>query len=140
MPDRAREVKKTSRYKGDHYIATPHTTHTTRRILRIEKPIAVTVKDGKYALEQSKDKPNNRVVEQMNESPLETKERQNSDIRITMHKQIFDELYQKYIDLKLHIRKQSILKDMLSLFSNEEQARSFVDEQWKRKRRNLYVR
>ncbi len=64
----------------------------------------------------------------------------NNDVCITTHKQIFDELYQKYIDLKPHIRKQTILKDMLPLFSNEETAKSFVDEQWKRKRRNLYVR
>ncbi len=123
------------RKEGDHYIATPHTTNTKKRTVRQEKMIAVTLNDGKFALEQPKVKTSNQVAEQTDNSLMEAKER-----RITTHKQIFDELYQKYIDLKPHIRKQTILKDMLSLFSSEEQAKAFVDEQWKRKRRNLYVR
>lgn len=124
------------RKEGDHYIATPHTTNTKKRTVRQEKPIVVTLNDGKYALGQPKDNPNDRLIEPTDKSLTKP----NNDVHITTHKQIFDELYQKCIDLKPHIRKQTILKDMSSLFSNEEHAKSFVDEQWKRKRRNLYVR
>ncbi len=124
------------RKEGDHYIATPHTTNTKKRTVRQEKSIAVTVNDGKYALEQVQNKPNDRVVDTADKSLTKP----NNDVCITTHKHIFDELYQKYIDLKPHIRKQTILNDMLSLFTNEETAKLFVDEQWKRKRRNLYVR
>lgn len=160
MPYRAKKVRKTNnRYKGDqlgkidedgiaqwypkckvrkegdHYIATPHTTNTKKRTARQEKLIAVTLNDGQFTLEKPQNKPYKEFAEPTDKSLTEAKER-----RITTHKQIFDELYQKYIDLKPHIRKQTILKDTLPLFSSEEKAKLFVDEQGKRKRRNLYVR
>ncbi len=124
------------RKEGDVYIATPHTTNTKKRTVRREKTIAVTVNDGKYALEQPQDKSNKEVVEQENKSITKP----NNDIHITTHKQIFDELYEKYFKLLPHIRKQTILQNMLPLFTSEEKVKYFIDEQWKRKRRNLYVR
>lgn len=133
------------RKQGDLYIATPHTTNTSRRTVRKQKPIVVSAKDGKLTLEKSQDKPlpeetaaTEQVPEQTDKSPPKPKEQ--SDVRVTTHKQIFDELYDKYSDLYPHIRKQSILKDMLSLFPCEADAVYYVDEQWRRKSRNLYVR
>ncbi len=160
MPYKAKEVRKTSRYKGDRlgridedgiaqwypkckvrkegnvYIATPHTTNTKKRTVRKEKSIAVTVNDGKYTLEQSKDKQPDRIVEPTDKSLTKP----NNDVCITTHKQIFDELYDKHYKLKPHIRKQTILESMLLLFSSKERAECFVNEQWKRKRRNAYTR
>lgn len=124
------------RKEGDVYIATPHTTNTKKRTVRKQKRIAVSVKDGKYALENSQDK----LTAQANKSPQELNEQLNNDVRITTLKDIFDELYDKYSNLLPHIRKQIILLDMLPLFKSEEKAKYFVDEQWKRKRRNLYTR
>lgn len=45
------------RKEGDYYIATPHTTNPTKRTVRKPKEIAVSLKDGKYALEKPQDKP-----------------------------------------------------------------------------------
>ena len=63
-----------------------------------------------------------------------------SIVRITTLKQIFDELYDKYYKQYPNVRKQSILKDMLPLFSSKEDALYFVDEQFRRKWRNAYTR
>ncbi len=124
------------RKEGNVYIATPHTTNTKKRTVRKEKPIAVTVNDGKYTLEQPKDKKPDTIVEPTDKSLTKP----NNDVCITTHKQIFDELYDKHYKLKPHIRKQTILESMLLLFSSKERAECFVNEQWKRKRRNAYTR
>lgn len=141
------------RKEGDVYIATPHTTNPTKRTVRKQKEIAVSVKDGKYALEE---KPientavndgiqpvtvdGGQVAEQADKSPPAAKEQPKTDVRITTLKDIFDELYDKYYKQYPNIRKQSILKDMLPLFPTEEDAAYFVDEQCRRKWRNAYTR
>ncbi len=130
------------------YIATPHTTNPTKRTVRKPKEIAVSVKDGKYALEE---KPQNKPLEaestaveqsteQADKSPPTAKEQPNTDVRTTTLKDIFDELYDKYYKQYPNVRKQSILKDMLPLFPTEEDAAYFVDEQCRRKWRNAYTR
>ena len=128
-------------------IATPHTTNPTRRTIRKPKEIAVSIKDGKYALEKPQDKPLNdshtqdeQSIEPTDKSLSKAKEQSNNGVRITTRKQIFDELYDKYYKQKPHIRKQSILKDMLPLFLNKNDAVYFVDEHWRRKKRNAYTR
>ena len=135
------------RKEGDVYIATPHTTNPTKRTVRKQKEIAVSVKDGKYALEKPQDKPLNdnvaqaeQTTEPTDKSPSAAKEKPNSDVRITTLKQIFDDLYDKYYKQYPNVRKQSILKDMLPLFPTEEDAAYFVDEQCRRKWRNVYTR
>lgn len=135
------------RKEGDVYIATPHTTNPTRRTVRKQKEIAVSVKDGKYALENPSDKPSNdsfvqseQSTEQTDKSLPKPKETPKTDVRTTTLKQIFDELYNKYFNQFPHIRKQSILKDMLPLFPTETDATYFVDEHCRRKWRNAYTR
>lgn len=99
------------RKEGDHYIATPHTTNPTRRTIRKPKEIAVSIKDGKYALEKPQDKPLNdshtqdeQSIEPTDKSLSKAKEQSNNGVRITTRKQIFDELYDKYYKQKPHIR------------------------------------
>lgn len=151
------------RKAGDVYIATPHTTNPTKRTVRKPKEIAVSVTDGKYALEKPQDKPLNdsftqaentavndgiepaiiggeQSTEQADKSSQKAKEQYKTDVRITTLKDIFDELYDKYYKQYPNIRKQSILKDMLPLFPTEEDAVYFVDEQCRRKWRNAYTR
>lgn len=141
------------RREGDVYIATPHTTNPTRRTMRKQPEITVSVKDGKYALEE---KPientavndgiepvtidGGQVTEPTEKSPSAAKEQPKTDVRITTLKDIFDELYDKYYKQYPNVRKQSILKDMLPLFLSEEDATYFVDEQCRRKWRNAYTR
>ncbi|WP_251548723.1 rolling circle replication-associated protein [Pumilibacter intestinalis] len=129
------------RKEGDHYIATPHTTNPTRRTVRKQKEIAVSVKDGKYALEE-KPIENAAVKDGVKYATVESgqTDEPNSSVHVTTLKQIFDELYDKYYKQYPNVRKQSILKDMLPLFSSKEDALYFVDEQFRRKWRNAYTR
>lgn len=135
------------RKEGNVYIATPHTTNPAKRTKREEEKIAVTVKDGKYVLEKPQDKPldesntvDGQVVEQADKSPPEPKEQHTGEVQELTRKQIFNNLFNKYSNLLPHIRKQTILQDMLPLFETKEDAEYFVWEQWRRKRRNIYVR
>lgn len=130
------------RKEGNLYIATPHTTNTSMRTVNKPKEITVSVKDGKYALEQPRDKPLKAEYEQVAEpsdKSLPAAKKQ-ADVQVTTLKQIFDELFDRYYKLKPYLRKQQILQDMLPLFENIEDAENFVDGQWKRKRRNAYTR
>ena len=131
----------------------PRRIRPTRRTVRKQKEIVVSVKDGKYALEEKPIenavvndgvKPTTlyigQVTEPMDKSPQKAKEQPNSDVRMTTLKQIFDELYDKYYKQYPNVRKQSILKDMLPLFPSEEDATYFLDEHCRRKWRNAYTR
>ncbi len=125
------------RKEGDVYIATPHTTNPTLRKKRKEKPISVSVKDGEYTLKNPDDR---QVIEQTEESPSMAKETPKNEVLLTTHKEIFDELYDKYGELKPHLHKRTIYKAMLPLFKDEQTAKYFTDEHWRRKRRNNYVK
>ncbi len=128
------------RKEGDVYIATPHTTNPTLRRKRKEKPISVSVKDGEYTLKNPDD---GQVVEQTEESPSmakQTLKNEQAEVLLTTHKEIFDELYDKHSDLKPHLHKRAIYKAMLPLFKDEQTAKYFTDEHWRRKRRNNYTR
>ena len=128
------------RKEGNVYIATPHTTNLTRRTVRKQQAITVSVTDGKYALEKPSDKPlNNNVIQAERSAEQTDKSPPKTDVRSTTLKQIFDELYDKYYKQYPYIRKQSILKDILPLFPSEEDAAYFVDEQCGRKWRNAYT-
>ncbi len=128
------------RKEGDYYIATPHTTNPTLRRKRKEKPISVSVKDGEYTLENYED---GQVSEQTKESPSmakQTPKNEQRNVVMTTHKEIFDELHNKYSDLKPPKRKRAIYDAMLPLFKNVDEAKLFVDEHWRRKGRNYYTR
>lgn len=128
------------RKEGDVYIATPHTTNPARRSVRPQKTVSVSVKDGKYALEKPKNEEVGQVVGLADKNPPRVKKDPKTDVRITTFKQIFNELYDKYSNQLPHFRKQSVLKDMLPLFPTKSDAIYFVDEHWRRKRRNAYTR
>lgn len=150
------------RREGDVYIATPHTTNPTRRTVRKQPEITVSVTGGKYALKKPANgngmqaeqvenaavndcvKPitvdDEQSTEQTDKSTSKLNQQPKTDVRITTLKQIFDELYDKYYKQYPNIRKQSILKDMLSLFPSEEDAAYFVDEHCRRKWRNANTR
>ncbi len=70
----------------------------------------------------------------------ETPKNERVNVVTTTHKEIFDELHDKYSDLKPHKRKRAIYDAMLPLFKNAEEAKLFVDEHWRRKGRNYYTR
>ncbi len=139
------------RYDGGHYVATPHTTNPVRRRKRVEKTITVSVQDGKFALEQPSSeaeklpvKPNQMTIEEAIEAHEESSPERSDEpkkvIRRMTRKQIFDELYDKYLPLKPKARKQAILNDMRPLFETEDALKYFVEENCARRWRNLVVR
>ena len=146
------------RKEGNVYIATPHTTNPCQRSVRKQQQIAVSVHEDQYRLEQAPhahpfpDKTTDyssepaalgQDVESLDKGPHNGKEEQKDDsdqIRLTTHKQVFDELYHKFSDLKPHEQKQAIFEAILPLFQSELTAQYFVQEHWRRKRRNLEVR
>lgn len=122
------------RFDGSHYIATPHTTNPVKRTKRNNESILVTVNNGRYELE-SKPK---EVIETVNE----IKEQSNNEpkTKSMTRKQIFDELYDKYLYMKPKERKQAIYADMKSLFKNEKDLETFIEDNSSRRWRNLIVR
>ena len=110
------------RKEGEVYVATPHTTNPCRRTVRKPKAVAVSVEDGKYKLADA------------------DKSRTSADTFLTTRKEVFDELYDKYSGLKPHERKQAVGEDISGLFPDGDDAKYFVDANWRRKRRNLYSR
>lgn len=58
----------------------------------------------------------------------------------TTHKEIFDELYDKYIDMKPKARKWTIYEDMKQLFDNDADLCIFIKNNCFRRWRNVVVR
>ena len=137
------------RYDGSCYIATPHTTIPARRRKRVEETIAISVQeDGRYELA---DKPIGEPVEReelaveevaevQEKSPSECSDEPKKDIRRMTRKEIFDELYDKYLSLKPKARQKAILADMRPLFEKDADLRAFVEDNCLRRWRNIVVR
>lgn len=147
-------------YDGSNYIAIPHTTNPTRRKKRKQELITVSEEDGKLKLDKSPivkpaviDDDDDETIQKVQltveeiiaerkkqeDRERETK-RESVNRRVTTRKQIFEELYSKYINLSKAERKAAILKDMLPLFKNAEAAELFVKDNLDRKHRNVIVR
>lgn len=139
------------RFDGSFYIATPHTTNPAKRKKRKEEVITVSEQDGKLKLEKSlpcndkiKPKPPEQVtleevVEAQQKSPPDSSDEPKNVRRMT-RKQIFDELYDKYLSLKPKEREKAITDDMRPLFKTEEALQSFIEENCHRRWRNVVVR
>ena len=148
---------------GNHFIGIPHTTRPKKdRIERKEDKITVVEndstnrEDGKtqFELVESSDNDpfsleNDDIVqtsEYSNEEPnlasieAETQEKSQKKVKRTTRKEIFEELYVKYSNLKKKTKKQKILEEMKPLFKFDEMAEKYVEEQFERKERNLICR
>lgn len=147
-------------FDGSHYIAIPHTTNKTRRRKPHHKEIVVRQKDGKYELVKT---PRIELEEIFEKSPWDDEisaaievvepsknEAQNANDAVicgnqppkrkTTRKQIFEELYQKYLNLKKSEKLAAIYRDMRPLFKTDVGAESFVNSNYDRKCRNLIAR
>ena len=61
-------------------------------------------------------------------------------VRTLTKKELFEELYTKYIDLKRNERKNKIIYEMLPYFKDKESCEVFVFNNFERKQRNLICR
>ena len=135
-------------FDGSHYIAIPRTTRPTKKRPKLpEETITVAideVKDSELSepLISSEIEENfsfEEVSEIVEETPISAEKRPKRTKQITK-KELFNELYAKYIDLKKKERKKMILKDMREYFDDYEKCEAFVNVNFDRKQRNLICR
>jgi len=145
------------RFDGSFYIATPHTTNPARRRKRKEEIITVYEQDGKLKLEQPppvlelgddcENEPVSpeqvtveEVIDENDKSPPDVTDKPKTNIKHTTRKQVFDDLYDKYLYLKPKERKKAVTDDMRPLFKTETALQSFIDENCQRRWRNIVER
>ena len=141
-------------FDGSHYIGIPHTTRPSRRRPKPpEEEIVVTEKGAELSTEKEKNiraeasAPSNDdapiALEKNTESSESESEPQTEPqpkVRTMTRKELFDELYQKYLNKPRRIKLELIAKEMLSYFKTEELSRIYVNENIERKLRNLIAR
>lgn len=137
-------------FDGSHYIAIPHTKRKTRyRSKRIEEQIIVVQETEGSAAEKATEplipcvSDETKENEQADETQEQSRRAAAEPIKktyTTTRKEIFEELYKKYIMMKKRERKERIITDMLQYFDTAEDAKNYVDIGFERKQRNLICR
>lgn len=135
-------------FDGSHYIAIPHTENPTKpRKKPIEEEITIFKEsEENEGSEANTPEPSNSFENEITESAeqvIENVENEPSEPqiqRIITKKELFEELYQKYIDLKQKDRKKKIIEEMLPHFDKQEHCESYVQIHMDRKQRNLICR
>lgn len=141
-------------FDGSHYIGIPHTTRPSRRREKPpEEEIVVTDNETEQTFETElnitieESAPSNDdapIVRAENEEPSESECEQQTEpqpkVRTMTRKELFEELYQKYLNKPRRIKLELIAKEMLPYFKTEELSRIYVNENIERKLRNLIAR
>jgi hypothetical protein len=154
-------------FDGSHYVAIPHTTNPTKRRRKYREEV-ITVADDKEDGVPSKgegtpilrDEDESKrlfekygLIEMSAEDaagcPFTIKEFTTTPNNIPQvtpkgrkmtRRQLFDELYAKYITLKKNEQKNNIIKEMRPYFKSDEGVKNFVTSQYERKERNNIAR
>ncbi len=141
-------------FDGSHYIGIPHTTRPSRRrskppeeeIVVTEKEIEPTTETEENVKAEESAPPNDDApivlaenIESL-ESESEPQPEQQPKVRTMTRKELFDELYQKYLNKPRRVKLELIAKEMLPYFKTEELSRIYVNENIERKLRNLIAR
>ena len=133
-------------FDGSHYIAIPHTERPSKkRPIKIEERITVIqdeVQDSTENVESSISLENTSNTDEKEdvETITEISANKPKTVRQMTKKELFNELYSKYIDNKKTERKKLIIRDMLPYFSNVKFCEDFVNTNFERKQRNLICR
>lgn len=136
-------------FDGSHYIAIPHTERPVKKRPKQPEEIITVVEEetSKKDLEDSNLEPsvsscNNEILETKSEieSMEKVAEEKPKKERKLTRKELFDELYLKYINDSKRERKKKIIADMLPYFSKAEYCEDFVEMNMQRKLRNLIAR
>ena len=138
-------------YDGSHYIAIPHTERPKRyrpkpveeeitvvettdegsETVKATEPLISVVSDDKDEAEEVIADGNNGAEKAVTASKIERK---------MTRKELFDELYKKYLDLPKKERHYKIMEGMEAYFDTVEQLKWYVDLGFERKYRNLVAR
>lgn len=141
-------------FDGSHYIGIPHTTRPSRRRSKPpEEEILVTDNETEQTAETEvnitieESAPSNDdapIVRAENEEPFESESEPQAEpqpkVRTMTRKELFEELYQKYLNKPRRIKLELIAKEMLPYFKTEELPKIYVNENIERKLRNLIAR
>lgn len=137
-------------FDGSHYIAIPHTTRPSKkRYIKPEETITVIENEETNEGSSIELEPYVSLEENINNSEnlidLIEKDEQKTEnkpkkVKTTTKKELFDELYSKYIDKPKRKRKTQIIQDMLPHFQDKESCFNYVQSQMERKQRNLICR
>ena len=141
-------------FDGSHYIGIPHTTRPSRRRSKPpEEEIVVTDNETEQTAETEvnitieESAPSNDdapIVRAENEEPFESESEPQAEpqpkVRTMTRKELFEELYQKYLNKPRRIKLELIAKEMLPYFKTEELSKIYVNENIERKLRNLIAR
>ena len=136
-------------FDGSHYIAIPHTTRPNlRRTKRPEEVVTVIeneegveiVKVDTPSIFLDKESENVENLDKFSEKSVKNDEKTVKIIKKVSKKEIFEQLYKKYIDLKKSVRKNKILEEMRIYFEDSESCFRFVMNNIERKQRNLICR
>ena len=135
-------------FDGSHYIAIPHTEKPTKpRKKPIEEEITIFKESEEnegsevVASEPSNSFENEQI--EKDEQVIKNEQIESSEPqieRIITKKELFEELYTKYIDLKRKDRKKKIIEEMLPHFEKRVYCESYVQIHMDRKQRNLICR
>lgn len=137
-------------FDGSHFIAIPHTVRPTKRRSKpIEEEITIIqeseIKEG--SLQESTQEPSISLENLVDDKCIEetksieiNQEKTTQIVRTLTKKELFEELYIKYIDLKRNERKNKIIYEMLPYFKDKESCEVFVFNNFERKQRNLICR
>ena len=133
-------------FDGSHYIAIPHTERPAKkRPIKIEEVITVCDNETQDSIENTEpfvSHEENNATEELTKEEIDNEKGQvkPKQLRKMTKKELFNELYTKYIDLKKSERKKLIIQDMLLYFESEKYCREFVNNNFERKQRNLICR
>lgn len=139
-------------FDGSHYIGIPHTTRPSRRRPKPpEEEIVVTEKEIEPTIETEENVRAEESAPSNDDAPIalekntelsesEPQPEQQPKVRTMTKKELFDELYQKYLNKPRRIKLELIAKEMLPYFKTEELSRIYVNENIERKLRNLIAR
>ena len=140
-------------FDGSHYIAIPHTTRPNLRRTKTPEE-TITIVESEVGVEILKvDAPsfsqNNDIencdkiiakIDKNDEKTVKNAEKSEKIIKKVSKKEIFEQLYKKYIDLKKNERKKKILEEMRVYFEDIDSCFRFVMNSFERKQRNLICR
>ena len=139
-------------FDGSHYIGIPHTTRPSRRRPKPpEEEIVVTEKEIEPTIETEENVRAEESAPSNDDAPIalekntelsesEPQPEQQPKVRTMTRKELFDELYQKYLNKPRRVKLELIAIEMLPYFKTEELSRIYVNENIERKLRNLIAR
>jgi len=137
-------------FDGSHYIAIPHTTRPSKKrkvaceeVITVIQDENVESSEADVVLEPSTSLESNieikeETCENVEEKP-QVHEEKKKTIQITK-KELFESLYQKYLNCSRAERKKKIIQDMQPYFDDEKKCLDYVSLNIDRKLRNLICR